>query len=315
MSGEDREFEQLVGKLSERSSPRPHAGASRPAPDANVRLIARHGSIPLIFWSPWNRPCVEQDHPPDKVLADQHHRGQARRLHRHVGRQSAGVWEPMIVSFANEANGILVPLERRQLRRRHAPRRTIRRSTAASSARRRSKTFRHVVGRVRAAPSAKNVQFVLHLMNYPDPNDKWNLTEHFYRPRVLRLAGVQPLRLAVSCRRRLGALPAAARLPVPAALRPRPEQAHHALRVGRRRSAASRQQGAVVSRRLPPDAGPALFPAQGDRLLAGTLGEQRQRQRGKYSNLKVNSAPETLEAYRTGLASPFYLGEPQFGGK
>jgi hypothetical protein len=31
---------------------------------------------------------------------------------------------------------------------------------------------------------------------------------------------------------------------------------------------------------------------------------------GKYSNLRVNSTPESLEAYRQGVADPFYLAKP-----
>ena len=31
---------------------------------------------------------------------------------------------------------------------------------------------------------------------------------------------------------------------------------------------------------------------------------------GKYSNLRVNSSPASLDAYREGVANPFYLGRP-----
>ena len=34
---------------------------------------------------------------------------------------------------------------------------------------------------------------------------------------------------------------------------------------------------------------------------------------GRYSNLKVNSSPESLNAYRHGLADPFFVGVPIFG--
>jgi hypothetical protein len=30
----------------------------------------------------------------------------------------------------------------------------------------------------------------------------------------------------------------------------------------------------------------------------------------KYSNLRVNSSPASLQAYRKGLAQPYFLGEP-----
>ncbi len=34
-------------------------------PRRNMEIISRHGSIPLLFWSPWDRP-YQQDHPPDQ---------------------------------------------------------------------------------------------------------------------------------------------------------------------------------------------------------------------------------------------------------
>ena len=40
--------------------------------------------------------------------------------------------------------------------------------------------------------------------------------------------------------------------------------------------------------------------------------ERWQNADGRYSNLRVNSTPESLEAYRAGVADPFYLGEPIF---
>jgi len=33
---------------------------------------------------------------------------------------------------------------------------------------------------------------------------------------------------------------------------------------------------------------------------------------GSYSNLRVNSSPESLDAYRNGVASPYWLDRPQF---
>src|SRR5437868_15505926 len=34
-------------------------------PADNLNVIWRHGSLPLVFWSPWDRP-YEEDHGPDK---------------------------------------------------------------------------------------------------------------------------------------------------------------------------------------------------------------------------------------------------------
>ena len=47
------------------------------------------------------------------------------------------------------------------------------------------------------------------------------------------------------------------------------------------------------------------------RLKAAVFWHERwQNADGSYSNLRVNSSPESLEAYRASVADPFYLGEP-----
>jgi hypothetical protein len=35
----------------------------------NLEIIVRHDAIPLVYWSPWDRP-YEQDHGPDRFSLD-----------------------------------------------------------------------------------------------------------------------------------------------------------------------------------------------------------------------------------------------------
>ena len=49
------DFEHLVGKPQAIVASSSYWG-EQTFPDANVRLIARHGSVPLLYWSPWDRP-------------------------------------------------------------------------------------------------------------------------------------------------------------------------------------------------------------------------------------------------------------------
>ena len=48
-------FEQLTGKHQAIVASSSYWG-EQSFPAANVRLIARHGSVPLVYWSPWDRP-------------------------------------------------------------------------------------------------------------------------------------------------------------------------------------------------------------------------------------------------------------------
>src|SRR3954471_9777539 len=49
------EFEQLVGKHQAIIASSSFWG-EQTFPTENVKLVARHGSLPLVFWSPWDRP-------------------------------------------------------------------------------------------------------------------------------------------------------------------------------------------------------------------------------------------------------------------
>src|ERR1700686_5233852 len=58
------EFEQMVGKHQAIIASSSYWG-EQSFPTANLNLIWRHGSLPLVFWSPWDRP-YEQNRGPDK---------------------------------------------------------------------------------------------------------------------------------------------------------------------------------------------------------------------------------------------------------
>ncbi len=57
-------FEQLVGKQLAIVASSSYWG-EQSFPTANLELIWRHGSIPLLYWSPWDRP-YDEDQGPDK---------------------------------------------------------------------------------------------------------------------------------------------------------------------------------------------------------------------------------------------------------
>ena len=58
------DFEKLVGKHQAIIASSSYWG-EQSFPTANLNLIWRHGSLPLVFWSPWDRP-YEQNRGPDK---------------------------------------------------------------------------------------------------------------------------------------------------------------------------------------------------------------------------------------------------------
>jgi hypothetical protein len=307
------EFERLVGKHQAIVASSSYWG-EQTFPDANVRLIARHGSVPLIFWSPWDRPYVEQGHLPDKYSLTSIIAGTHDAYIDMWANKARAFGEPIIVSFANEANGSWFPWSAGYYGAGDPAPGDTPEHRLFLGPETFKKAFRHVVDRVRGR-GAKNVQFVLHLMNYPDPNDKWNLTECFYPgseycdwlglsvygsqfpadgdwapfPPLLDypyqvLCDLDPNKPIMLCEWGVAELP----------------------------HLGNKAQWFREAFRLMQDPRYA-------RLKAIVYWQERWENSegdnaGKYSNLKVNSSPETLEAYRAGLASPFYLGEPQFAG-
>ena len=57
-------FEKLAGKRPALIASSSYWG-EQSFPAANLRLIDRHGAVPLIFWSPWDKP-YEQNKGPDR---------------------------------------------------------------------------------------------------------------------------------------------------------------------------------------------------------------------------------------------------------
>ncbi len=265
---------------------------------------------------------MEQDHPPDRYSLTSIIAGTHDAYIDMWGDKAREFGEPMIVSFANEANGSWFPWSAGNYGAgTPAPDDTPehRRFLGPETFK---KAFRHVVDRVRAR-GARNVQFVLHLMNYPDPNDKWNLTEHFYPgPEYCDWLGLSLYGSQFPADSDWAPFPPLLDWPVPGPLRRSIPTSRSCSANGASpscRISATRRSGFAKASALMQD-------PRYSRLKAIVYWHERWENSddgnpanaanaGKYSNLKVNSSPETLEAYRAGLASPFYLGEPQFAGE
>ncbi len=309
-------FEQLVGKHQAIVASSSYWG-EQTFPTENLSLIARHGSVPLVFWSPWDRPYVE-GRGPDKysltsIIAGEHD--------AYIDRWADGAkmfGQPMIVSFANEMNGSWFPWSGTLF----GGGKILSSEPAANGKpavfhyegpETFKNAWRHVVDRVRAR-GAKNVQWVLHLMIYSDPQEEWNMARHYYPgPDYvdwlgLSLYGSQfpadrewapffplldwpyteltlldPAKPIMLCEWGVAELPH---------LGSKADWFREGFRL-MKEPKFSRLKAIVYWHERWQNSKTDL-PANAD----------------KYSNLRVNSTPESLEAYRRGVADPFYLGEP-----
>ncbi len=301
-------FDKMVGKHQAIVASSSYWG-EQTFPDANMRIIAAHGSVPLDFWSPWDRP-YEEGRGPDKYSITSIIAGAHDAYIDMWADKAREFGQPMIVSFANEMNGSWFPWSGLHYGGNQTVEGTAPPNERYVGPETFKRAYRHVVDRVRAR-GAKNVQWVLHLMNYSLPQEEWNLAIQYYPgPEYCDWLGfslygsqfpsdgewapffplfdwpyteltlLDPKKPIMVCEWGVADLPH---------LGSKPEWIEEGFRVMK----------------------DAKFP----RLKACVFWHERwQNSEGadawKYSNLRVNSTPEALEAYRRGVADPFYLAAP-----
>lgn len=304
-------------------------------PQTAVEIVSRHGSVPLIFWSPWDRPYVEQKGP-DQYRLDNILEG---KWDAYVDRWADAARDhggPILVSFGNEMNGNWFPWggvfygagdpapptttadDQSTIQN---PKSKIPPPPASDPHPRYAgpetfkRAFRRVVDRVRAR-GARNVQWVFHVNNFSEPQVPWNASAQYYagpdyvdwlglsvygqqypdgewkdfdsmlRQGYDELCQLDPTKPLMVAEWGVGEFP--------------------------RRDESKRNGGdkaawiAEAFENMRVD-----FP----RIRAAVYWNERWQNssgagRGFYSNLRVNSSPSALKAYRDGIALPFWLGEP-----
>jgi hypothetical protein len=293
-------FERLVGKHQAIVASSSYWGEGT-FPDENFRIIARHGSIPLVYWSPWDRPYIE-GRGPDRFSLTSIIAGEHDDYLEMWGQKARAFGAPIVVSFANEMNGEWFPWSGKLYGGSDPVPGKPGKSQGPETFK---KAYRHVVDRVRAT-GAKNIQWVLHLMNYSLPQEGWNLAAEYYPgPEYcdwlgISLYGAQfadddwteyfPLldwpyeefrRLDASkpvmiCEWAVGEYPT---------LGNKGDWIRDAFRL-------------MKSPKYP-------------NIKAAVYWHERwQNENDRYSDLHVDSDPDALEAYRQGVADPVYLDKP-----
>ena len=307
-------FETLVGKQQAIIASSSYWG-EQSFPSANARMIARHGSVPLIFWSPWDRPYIEGRGPDQysltRILAGEHDAyidawGDAAKQHG----------GPLLVSFCNEMNGSWFPwsgvlygggnvVPGDGPRRFEGPELF-------------KKVWRHVVDRVRARGAA-NVAWVFHVMDYCDPLDHWNMAAEYYPgsayvdwmgfslygiqfpsdeewapffdlfdwpyTELTRIDADKPIML---CEWGVGEFP-------------KKGDKGQWIRDGFRIMADEKKYPRLKA---------AVYWNERWQNSDTDAGQQAKENAGKFSDLRVNSSPGAVEAYRQGVASQFFVADP-----
>jgi hypothetical protein len=268
-------------------------------PTKNVQLIARHGAIPLIFWSPWDRPYV-QETAPDRFSLEEILAGKWDAYIDQWAIAAKGTNIPILVSWGLEMNGNWFPWAGYFYGGEKPGK------TGLTGPELYKKAYRYVVDRVRAR-GAVNISWGFHANHFTYPQDAWNRMSEYYPGSEY----VDWLGLSV-----------------------------YGKQFGDDEWASFEdvmEAGYEEICRLDPDKplvvaeyGVGEFPSDGDKALwlsealsllksrytrvkgAVYWHERWPNPDGTYSNLRINSSPEALVAYRQGLADPFWLGRPQY---
>ncbi len=302
------DFEALAGKHQAIVASSSYWGEQR-FPEANVRLIARHGSVPLLYWSPWDRPYTEGRGPDNysltSIIAGEH--DAYLDLWADKAREFGG---PMLVCFANEMNGSWFPWSGVH----YGDATPIAGSDPArfQGPETFKNAYRHVVDRVRAR-GASNIAWVFHVMNFSDPQEKWNLAVHYYPgPEYCDWLGMSVYGSQFPSDEEWAPFLPVFDWPYTELTQLDPQKPIILCEWG---VAELPDKGSKADWFR--DAFRAMKEPKYSRLKAIVYWHERWQNSspedaGKYSNLRINSSPESLEAYRKGVAAPFYLGQPIF---
>ena len=312
-------FEALVGKHQAILASSSYWG-EQSFPVANLKIIARHNAIPLVFWSPWDRPYKE-GRGPDKyslrrIIAGEHD--------AYIDRWADCAKEhaaPIMVSFCNEMNGAWFPWSGDQ----YGGGKMIPGSDPArfEGPEIFKQAWRHVVDRVRAR-GAGNVLWVFHTMDFSMPNDVWNLAAQYYPGAdyvdwmgfslygnqfvsdhewapffdlidwpYKEMTLLDPKKPIMLCEWGVGEFP----------------------KVGDKGAWIRDGFKLMADEKKFPRLKAAVFWHERWQNSADEVDESTKENAGTFSDLRVNSSPGALDAYRKGVATPYFLSEPIWAPK
>jgi hypothetical protein len=295
-------FEELVGKHQAMIAFSSYWG-ERSFPRENAELVFRHHSIPLIYWSPWDRPYTEGRIPgpfslPNIVA------GKCDAYIDDWGRQARAFGQPLLVAWGIEMNGDWFPWSGSFAGGK-------KRMTAGTEAtlyagpEMYKQAYRHVVDRVRAQ-GARNIQWVFHVNNSSSPMEPWNRMANYYP------GPAYADWLAMSAYGQQ--YPGTGWINVPQVFLPFYDEL----------SQIDSTKPIMLA-----EWGAGEFPHSGNRaawiteaftlfqswprLKAAIFWHERwQNGDESYSNLRINASAAALDAYRAGVRNPFWLETPQW---
>ncbi len=272
-------------------------------PAKTVQIVTAYGAVPLIYWSPWDKP-YDEGRGPDRFNLNAILAGQWDSYIDQWADAAKAYGKPLLVAWGIEMNGTWFPwsgyfynADTTMKSKAGTPR--------YGGPELVKKANRYVVDRVRAR-KADNIRWGFHVNNFSSPREPWNSMENYYP------GGGYVDWLGMSVYGKMMRSEGWAEF---SEMMDEPYQEICKLDPVKPVLLAEWGVGEF------PPADKAEFIAAGfaemknkyKRIRAAVFWHERwQNGDGSYSNLRVNSSPEALEAYRKGVADPYWLDTPQY---
>lgn len=268
-------------------------------PKKNMALIHRYGAMPLIFWSPWDRP-YEEGRPPDRFSLNNILAGKWDGYIDQWADEARTFDKPLLVAWGLEMNGQWFPWSGVHYGG-GQPLTTADQPARYAGPELFKQAYRYVVSRVKNRGATK-ILWVFHGNNFSVPGDPWNSLAQYYPG-----ADVVDI-LALSVYGKL--FPSLPWISF-----------EEAMDSGYRELCRLDADKPVIVAEW----GVGEFPKSGDkaawieqafaayktkypRVKAAVYWHERWQNKDEtYSNLRVNSSPESLAAYRQAVADPYWL--------
>ncbi len=295
-------FERLVGKHQAIVASSSFWGIGT-FPAGNAQTISAYGAVPLIYWSPWGPP-YEQGKNVDPGAFSLRHIVEGD-CDGYIDRWAAGArayGKPLLVSFACEMNSNWYPWSGRQ----NGADGRAEGGAGYAGPELYKRAWRHVVDRVRAG-GAYNISWVFQPNNTSHPERKWNALGEYYP------GGDYVDWLSLSA---YGELTPDDDWTDWDEATAGPYQALCAVDATKPAMLAEWGVGEFPKHGNKADFIRTAFAEMNEgrfpRLKAAVFWHERwQNSDETYSNLRVQSSPGALKAYREGVANPFWLGQPE----
>ena len=295
-------FQELVGKPQAIVASSSYWGR-RTFPTANVETIADYGAVPLVYWSPWGPPYDQGKHVDPgafslrRIVAGDY---DAYIIQWAAGARAFG--KPMLVSFGCEPNSDWFPWSG------HSNGGDAKSKDGGFEGPEAYKAaYRHAVDRVRAA-GVTNISWVFQANNESHPKDRWNaMSEYYPGSAYVDWLGMSTYGQLTPGETGWETWREAMNEPYQQLCAIDPDKPVMLAEWGVGEFPESGDKGDFI-REAFADLNHGKYP----RLKAAVFWHERwQNEDETWSNLRVNSSPGALKAYRQGVGDGFWLGRPE----